>query len=94
MPIFYATGDRKKAFIYSALSGLSEPIGAIIGLIILLPFLTDWALGFLLSFVAGIMVYISADELIPTANQYGHGHCAIMGLILGMFIMALSLLIL
>jgi ZIP family zinc transporter len=93
MPIYYSTGDRKKAFIYSALSGLSEPLGAIIGLSILLPFLSDWVLGFLLAFVAGIMVYISVDELIPTANQYGHGHCAIMGLIIGMFIMALSLII-
>ena len=92
MPIFYATGNRKKAFIYSALSGLSEPVGAIIGLIILLPFLSDWVLGFLLALVAGIMVYISADELIPTAHQYGHGHCAIMGLVIGMFIMALSLI--
>ncbi len=93
MPIFYATKNKKKAFIYSALSGLSEPAGAIIGLIILLPFLSDWILGFLLSFVAGIMVYISADELIPTANQYGHGHCAILGLLIGMFIMAISLII-
>ena len=92
MPIYYATNNKKKAFIYSALSGLSEPAGALIGLIILLPFLSDWVLGFLLAFVAGIMVYISADELIPTANQYGHGHCAIMGLIIGMFIMAISLI--
>jgi len=93
MPIYYATGDKKKAFIYSALSGFSEPVGAIIGLVILLPFLSDWVLGFLLAFVAGIMVYISADELIPTAHHYGHGHCAIMGLIIGMFIMAVSLII-
>lgn len=92
IPIYYATKNKKKAFIYSALSGLSEPAGAIIGLIILLPFLSDWVLGFLLAFVAGIMVYISADELIPTANKYGHGHCAIMGLIIGMFIMAVSLI--
>lgn len=93
MPIYYATKSRKKAFIYSALSGFSEPVGAIIGLIILLPILSDWVLGFLLAFVAGIMVYISADELIPTAHQYGHGHCAIMGFIIGMFIMAFSLVI-
>jgi len=93
-PIFFATGDRKKAFIYSFLSGFSEPAGAVIGFLILMPFLSDWILSFLLAFIAGIMVYISADELLPTAHQYGHGHCVILGLILGMFIMALSLLFL
>jgi len=94
IPIFYATGDKKKAFLYSFLSGFSEPIGAFVGFLILLPFLSDWLLSFLLAFVAGIMVYISADELLPTAHEYGHGHCVILGLIIGMFIMALSLLML
>ncbi len=93
-PIYFATGDRKKAFIYSFLSGFSEPAGAVIGFLILMPFISDWALSFLLAFIAGIMVYISADELLPTAHQYGHGHCVILGLILGMFIMAVSLLFL
>jgi len=94
MPIFYATGDKKKAFLYSFLSGFSEPIGAVFGFLILLPFLSEWVLSFILAFVAGIMVYISADELLPAAHEYGHGHCAILGLIFGMFIMAASLLML
>lgn len=94
MPIFYATKDKKKAFIYSFLSGFSEPIGAIIGFLILMPFISDWTLSFLLAFVAGIMVYISADELLPAAHEYGHGHCVVLGLIIGMFIMAISLLFL
>ena len=94
MPIYYATGDKKKAFFYSFLSGFSEPLGAVVGFLILMPFLSEWLLSFLLAFVAGIMVYISADELLPSAHKYGHGHCAILGLILGMFIMAFSLLIL
>jgi zinc transporter, ZIP family len=93
MPIYYATGDKKKAFMYSFLSGLSEPLGAVIGFFILLPFLSEWVLSFLLAFVAGIMVYISIDELLPAAHQYGHGHCTILGLLLGMFIMAASLLL-
>ena len=59
-----------------------------------MPFLSEWVLSFLLAFVAGIMVYISADELLPAAHEYGHGHCVILGLILGMFIMAASLLML
>jgi len=94
MPIYYATGDKKKAFFYSFLSGFSEPLGAVIGFIVLMPFLSEWLLSFLLAFVAGIMVYISVDELLPSAHEYGHGHCAILGLISGMFIMAMSLLIL
>lgn len=94
IPIFYATGNRNKAFIYSFLSGISEPVGALIGYLILLPFLSQGLIAFLLSFIAGIMVYISLDEILPTAHRYGHGHAVIIGLIIGMFIMALSLLIL
>ena len=94
IPIFYATGNRNKAFIYSFLSGVSEPVGALIGYLILLPFLSQGLIAFLLSFIAGIMVYISLDEILPTAHRYGHGHTVIIGLVMGMFIMALSLLIL
>jgi ZIP family zinc transporter len=94
MPIYFATGNKRKAFFYSFLSGVAEPVAAVIGLVILLPFLSEGVLAFLLAFVAGIMVYISVDELLPVAHQYGSGHCAILGIIVGMFIMAFSLLIL
>ncbi len=95
MPIYYATGDKKTAFKYSFLSGVAEPVGAIVGFMILLPFLSNgWLLPGLLAFVAGIMVYISLDELLPMAHNYGHNHLVISGTMLGMFIMALSLLML
>lgn len=94
MPIFYATGNKKKAFMYSFLSGVAEPIGAVIGFLILMPFLSDGVLYSLLAFVGGIMVYISIDELLPIAHQYGHGHTVIIGVVSGMLIMAVSLLIL
>jgi ZIP family zinc transporter len=94
VPIFYATGDRKKAFRYSFLAGLAEPLGAVIGFVILLPFLSPSLLSSLLAFVAGIMVYISIDELLPMAHRYGHSHTVILGFILGMALMAASLLIL
>ncbi len=94
MPIYYATKSKKKAFTYSFLSGLAEPAGAVIGFLILLPFLSDEVLYSLLAFVGGIMVYISIDELLPIAHQYGHGHTVILGVILGMFVMALSLMFL
>ncbi len=94
VPILYATGDRRKAFIYSFLSGLAEPVGAIIGFLILLPFLSPALLAALLGFVAGIMVYISLDELLPMAHRYGRGHIVIFGIVLGMLVMAISLLML
>ncbi len=92
VPIFYATGDRSKAFRYSFLSGLAEPTGAVIGFVILMPFLGPFILGALLAFVAGIMVYISLDEILPMAHRYGHSHLVIVALVLGMLVMAVSLL--
>ena len=94
VPIFYATGDRKKAFRLSFLSGLAEPAGALIGYLVLLPFLTHSLLASLMAFVAGIMVYISVDELLPLAHRYGRGHAVIIGITLGMAIMAATILVL
>jgi len=94
VPIFYATGDRKKAFIYSFLSGVAEPVGAVIGFLILMPFLSTTLLAALMAFIAGIMIYISIDELLPMAHKYGHNHAVILGVIIGMGIMAVSLLFL
>ena len=93
VPIYYATKSRSKAFWISLLSGLAEPVGAIIGFVILRPFLNETILGVIFGAVAGIMVYISLDELLPTASQYGKHHIAIGGLIAGMAIMAVSLLL-
>ncbi len=94
VPIFYATGDRMKAFKLSFLSGVAEPVGAVIGYAVLLPFLSDAVLASLLAFVAGIMVYISLDELLPLAHEYGTGHTTILGIMAGMAVMAASLLLL
>ena len=93
VPIYYATGSRKKAFLYSFLSGLTEPLGALMAYLILFPFLSDTLLGVLFSMVAGIMVFISLDELLPSAQKYGEHHLSIYGLIGGMIVMALSLLL-
>jgi ZIP family zinc transporter len=94
IPIFYATGNKNKAFFYSFLSGLSEPLAAVIGYFVLMPFLSEKVLAFLLAFVAGIMVYISLDELLPAAHHYGQSHLVIIGVIAGMLIMAISLMML
>lgn len=91
VPIYYATGDRKKAFLYSFLSGLTEPVGALVGYLILMPFMNDLVFGILFGMVAGIMVFISFDELLPAARAYGEHHLSIYGLIGGMAVMAVSL---
>lgn len=93
VPIYYATGDKKKAFKLSFLSGLSEPVGALIGYLILMPFLNDVVFGILFASVAGIMVFISLDSLLPTAREYGEAHLSIYGLVAGMIVMAVSLLL-
>ncbi len=93
LPIYHATGERKKAFWYATLSGLAEPVGAVLGYFLLLPLMGDATLGITFAVVAGIMIYISFDELLPAARVYGNAHTTIAGLVFGMFIMASSLLI-
>jgi zinc transporter, ZIP family len=94
VPIYYATGERRKAFVWSLLSGLAEPAGALLGYIVLRPYLTPGLMGIMFAGVAGIMVYISLDELLPTSRAYGRGHDSLYGLLGGMAVMALSLLLL
>ena len=91
VPIYYATGSKKKAFTYSFLSGLSEPVGAIIGYLLLRPFLNDIVMGMVFASVAGVMIFITLDELLPAAKKYGKTHTAMIGLIFGMIVMAISL---
>jgi ZIP family zinc transporter len=94
VPIFYATGSRKKAFWYSFASGLAEPVGAFFAWLALLPFIKNnpELIGYVSAAVGGIMVYISLDELLPAAEEYGEHHLAIYGVIAGMAIMAITLL--
>ncbi|HZK28271.1 MAG TPA: zinc transporter ZupT [Thermoclostridium sp.] len=93
IPIYYATGDKKKAFKLSFLSGLAEPLGALVGFLILMPFLNDVVFGVVFAVVAGIMVYIALDELLPAAREYEQAHLSIYGLIAGMMVMAVSLIL-
>lgn len=100
VPIFYATGNRAKAFTYSCLSGLAEPVGAAVAYLAIRllagdggPAVPAELMGVMFGGVAGIMVYISLDELLPTSRAYGRGHDSLLGLIGGMVVMALSLLL-
>ncbi|HUW93898.1 MAG TPA: zinc transporter ZupT [Bacteroidales bacterium] len=94
VPVYFATGSKKKALLWSVLSGFAEPLGAIIGLLILSLFKTDVVFGFVFAMVAGIMIYISFDELLPAAHKYGKHHTAIYGLISGIIVIGLSLILL
>ena len=94
IPLYYSTGSRQKAFTFSFLSGLSEPLGALLGYWLLMPLLNSAFYGSIFAAVAGIMVFISLDQLLPAAREYGEHHLAIYGLILGMFVMGISLVLL
>ncbi len=94
MPVYYATGSRRKAFWMSMLSGLSEPLGAILAMLILGPLISDTLFGMVFSAVAGVMIYISMDELLPTAREYGEHYLTILGFVLGMGVMAAGVLLL
>lgn len=94
IPIYFATGIRKKAFKLSFFSGLAEPVGAIIAYLILMPFLNDVMFGIIFAGVAGIMVFISLDELLPAAKKYDETHLSIYGVVAGMAVMAISLVLL
>ena len=94
VPIYYASGSRKKALLYSVLSGISEPIGAIAAWLFLMPYMSDTLFGIVFASVAGIMVFISLDELLPAAKRYDEAHLSIYGLVAGMAVMAVSLVLL
>lgn len=100
VPIYYATGSRRKAFLYSFLSGLAEPVGAGIAFLGLRVAFGGGAnlfppavMGALFAGVAGIMVYVSLDELLPASRAYGRGHESILGILAGMGVMAVTLLL-
>jgi ZIP family zinc transporter len=91
VPIYHATGSRKKAFMYSMVSGLAEPIGAGIAMLVLYPFLSATLLSVLFAAVAGTMVFIAFDELLPMAERWGFHHLSIYGIITGMLLMGFTL---
>ena len=94
-PVYYATGSRQKAFWVSFASGLAEPIGAVVGYVFLRSMLTDAVMGLVFASVAGLMVYICLDELLPAAQRTGaHHHLMIAGVTAGMVVMSISLVLL
>ena len=93
MPIYVATGSKKKAFKYTVISGLAEPLGALLAFLVLRPFINDFVLGAIFAVISGIMIYISLEELIPSSRQYGHNRLALMSTLAGICIMPISMII-
>ena len=93
VPVYYATGNRRKAFLYASLTGLADPAGAVLGYLLLAPFLTTAVLYTIYAAVAGVMVFVTFDGLLPMAQKYGEPHLSLYGLVAGMFVMALGLAI-
>jgi ZIP family zinc transporter len=94
LPVYNATGKKRYAMLYSSLSGLSEPLGALIGVFLFQLFVPQILVGFLFATVAGIMIYISFDTLLPLAKEYGDWHLSMIGIMSGMlFIWATTLCI-
>jgi ZIP family zinc transporter len=91
VPLYCATGNRRKSCLYSFTAGMTEPLGAILAVLVLYPFLTPFVLAASIAFVAGIMVFICFDELIPIANSYGDEHLSNLGIIAGVFVMMIGL---
>jgi len=93
IPIYHSTGNRRKAVWYSFLAGLAEPVGAVVGYLLLSQVLNGALFGITFGAVAGIMVFVSLDQLLPAAREYGEHHLSIYGMIGGMAVMAGSLLL-
>ena len=94
LPIYHVTGKKRYAMLYAALSGITEPIGAFVGMILFSLFVPQVLVGFLMAAVAGIMSYISFDTLLPLSNEYGNWHCTIVGVMSGMLFIWFSLILL
>lgn len=93
VPVYYATGSRTKAVLATALSGLAEPFGAIVGYWLLAPYLNDFVFGAVFAIIAGAMVFLALDELLPAARNYAKGHETVYGIVVGMSAMAVSLVL-
>lgn len=93
IPVYYATGSKSKALLATCISALAEPTGALIGYAILAPFLTPVVFAVVFGMIAGAMVFLALDELLPTAKRYAQGHETVYGIVIGMAALAASLIL-
>lgn len=90
VPIYESTGSKKKAFIYTLISGMAEPLGAILAFLFLKPVVTDNLMGIILALTAGIMLYISVNKLLVEAFKYKEKSASVIAFIIGLVFMLIS----
>ena len=90
MPIYFATGNRLKALKYTFLSGIAEPLGALLAFLLLKPYINDFSLGIIFALISGVMLYIAIEELLPSSRQYGYTRESLMAVFCGIALMPLS----
>lgn len=93
IPVYYATGSKQKALLATGLSALAEPVGALVGYAVLAPFLSPGVFALVFGMIAGAMVFLALDELLPSAKRYSQGHEAVYGMVTGMAALAASLVL-
>jgi len=93
VPVYYATGSKQKAFLATLVAGLAEPVGALIGYLLLAPYLSPVTFGIVFGVIAGAMVFLALDELLPAAKRYAQGHETVYGMVTGMAALAFSLVL-
>lgn len=87
MPVYYATKNKKKAIGLTFLSGMSEPLGAVLAFLFLKPVISNTIMGGLFAIIAGIMTYISIIELLPAALKYKEKKKTIISFLIGILFM-------
>ncbi|MEM7651442.1 MAG: zinc transporter ZupT [Pseudomonadota bacterium] len=93
IPVYYATQNKKLTLLACSVSAIAEPLGAILGYLVLAPFLSAYVFGAVFGAIAGAMVFLAMDELLPTAKRYASGHDSVYGMVIGMACIALSLVL-
>ena len=88
VPMYEQTGNKNKSFLYGVLSGVVEPLFAIVG--IFLATLFQPLLPWLLAFSSGAMIYVTIEELLPAARKENHEHFGLWAFMIG-FVVMLSL---
>lgn len=90
-PVYAATNNRRYAIWMATASGLSEPLGAVIALTFIRPFLTELRLQYMLAFVGGIMTAVCFVELLPEGRRCRHDGRLAQGTALGAVVMGATL---
>lgn len=91
LPIYYSTKSKFKAFVYTAISGLGEIVGALITILFLKRFITPLFLFAVLLITAGIMIYLSLNKILKTGVTYKEYYWLILGILFGIVVLIITM---